>query len=430
MRCRCAASPPTSAPPTRAVYSLFGSKDGLLAALAARPFELLQEGLDALPVTDDAAADLVAAALMFRRFSSEHPALFVLGIQHVPVSEAVAAVAWRSLDVLKAKVQRLADAGRLNGRTVEGATLQFHALCEGMAAVERRGMGVADWEAMWRQAFAALVAGFTANQPLTGDGLPPGVERLERLLRLGVAGGRLGRGARVVPRRRVGQLLLERAPASPRPPRSPPRASCARAAVASTWPSPRPAPAAWRLARGAGFGALGRPLRLRALLAHAHVLGPAADVGVQRAGPRPRSCACRRRRAARGRARSAAASPGSACSAASSASRLSRSRWLVGSSRISTFAPEWTRIASDSRRRSPPESPSSGFSAVLAAEQEAAEQRRAPCSASARSRAAPASSTVPGRPELLGVLGEQAELDVVAAAQLAARRARARRRAP
>lgn len=145
---------------TRAVYSLYGSKDGLLAALAARPFELLHEGLDALPFTDDPAADLVAAALMFRRFSSEHPSLFALGIQHVPVSETVAVVAWESLDVLKAKVQRLADAGRLNGRTVDGATLQFHALCEGMAAVERRGMGVSDWEALWRQAFEALVAGF------------------------------------------------------------------------------------------------------------------------------------------------------------------------------------------------------------------------------------------------------------------------------
>lgn len=151
---------------TRAVYSLFGSKEGLVAALAARPFELLHEGLDALPVTDDAAADLVAAALMFRRFSSEHPALFALGVRHVPVSKTVSVVAWESLDVLKAKVRRLAEAGRLNGRTVDGATLQFHALCEGMAAVERRGMGLSDWEAMWRQAFEALVGGFAA-QPAT-----------------------------------------------------------------------------------------------------------------------------------------------------------------------------------------------------------------------------------------------------------------------
>jgi AcrR family transcriptional regulator len=148
---------------TRAVYSLYGSKDRLVAALAARPFELLHEGLDALPVTDDPAADLVAAGLMFRRFSIEHPSLFALGIQHASAYEAVRVVAWESLNVLKARFQRLAEAGRLRGRTVDAATLQFHALCEGLAAVERRGNPlVSDWEAMWRQAFEALVAGFAS----------------------------------------------------------------------------------------------------------------------------------------------------------------------------------------------------------------------------------------------------------------------------
>jgi len=147
---------------TRAVYSLFGSKEGLVAALAARPFELLREGLESLPVTDDPAADLVEAALMYRRFSNEHPSLWALGIQYVPESGTVNVVAWKSLNLLKEKVGRL----RLHGRTVDQATLQFHALCEGMAAVELRGMsGVADWEAIWRQGFAALVSGFA--QPAT-----------------------------------------------------------------------------------------------------------------------------------------------------------------------------------------------------------------------------------------------------------------------
>jgi AcrR family transcriptional regulator len=152
---------------TRAVYSLYGSKDGLVAALAARPFELLREGLESVPVTDDPAADLVEAALMYRRFSNAHPSLWALGIQYVPESGTVNVVAWESLNLLKERVRRLADAGRLNGRTADQATLQFHALCEGMAAVELREMsGVSDWEAMWRQAFEALVGGFAA-QPAT-----------------------------------------------------------------------------------------------------------------------------------------------------------------------------------------------------------------------------------------------------------------------
>jgi AcrR family transcriptional regulator len=147
---------------TRAVYSLFGSKDGLVAALAARPFELLRDGLESVPVTDDPAADLVAAALMYRDFSNEHPSLFALGMQHARATGFALDVAWESLNLLKERVGRV----RLSGRTVDQATLQFHALCEGMAAVELRGMrDVADWEVIWRQGFEALVAGFA--QPAT-----------------------------------------------------------------------------------------------------------------------------------------------------------------------------------------------------------------------------------------------------------------------
>src|ERR1044072_3294392 len=98
---------------TRAVYSLYGSKDGLVAGLAARPFELLREGLASVPVTDDPAADLVASALMYRRFSNEHPSLWALGIQYVPESGTGNVVAWASLNLLKKKVGRL----RLDGRT-------------------------------------------------------------------------------------------------------------------------------------------------------------------------------------------------------------------------------------------------------------------------------------------------------------------------
>ena len=37
--------------------------------------ELLHEGVDAIPVTDNPRHDLVEAALMFRRFALDHPAL-------------------------------------------------------------------------------------------------------------------------------------------------------------------------------------------------------------------------------------------------------------------------------------------------------------------------------------------------------------------
>src|SRR5580765_5814766 len=60
---------------TRAVYSLFGSKEQLLGALGARAMDVLRVGVGELPVTGDARHDIVEAALVFRRFALERPAL-------------------------------------------------------------------------------------------------------------------------------------------------------------------------------------------------------------------------------------------------------------------------------------------------------------------------------------------------------------------
>ena len=96
-------------------------------------------------------------------------------------------------------------------------------------------------------------------------------------------------------RRRRLQLGARGRARSSRWPRTRAAAACAGAAAHRAVRSERPA----RLAR-----------RERALLvAHAHVLGPAADVAAQRARPRPRPCACRPRRAARGRGRRAGSRP-------------------------------------------------------------------------------------------------------------------------
>lgn len=152
---------------TRAVYSLFGSREGLLVALGARAFELLREGLDALPVTDDPREDLVAAGLMFRRFAVEHPALFAIGVQRTLSQPSLwpefQPTAKAALGVLQRRVARLHQTGELGGRSVIEATFEFHALCEGLAAVELRGTYPgADPERLWRDALRALVIGFRA----------------------------------------------------------------------------------------------------------------------------------------------------------------------------------------------------------------------------------------------------------------------------
>ena len=157
---------------TRAVYSLFGSKEALLVALGARAFDLLAAGLDAMPTTDDPAADLIeAGAVLFRRFALEHPILFRIGVQRALISPELAgqfeAARLRALARLEAKVQRLAGAGRLAGRPVGLAARHFHALCEGLADMELRNPTNGGHEDIWRDALRALVAGLAV--PTAGN---------------------------------------------------------------------------------------------------------------------------------------------------------------------------------------------------------------------------------------------------------------------
>ena len=59
---------------------------------------------------------------------------------------------------------RLEESGLLGARTVRDAACEFHALCEGLAAVELRGLMPAGEEArIWRDALTAFVAGFAAS---------------------------------------------------------------------------------------------------------------------------------------------------------------------------------------------------------------------------------------------------------------------------
>ncbi len=151
---------------TRAVYALFGSKDALVAALGNRAFTMLDDTLDELPQTADPAADLVeAAVVVFRRLAVEHPSLYRVAVQQVPISpqvfarfEQTSGQAWQHL---RGRVARIDEIELLGSRSIDEATLQFHALCEGLAALELRGMLPAGAEERtWRDAIAALVAGF------------------------------------------------------------------------------------------------------------------------------------------------------------------------------------------------------------------------------------------------------------------------------
>jgi AcrR family transcriptional regulator len=155
---------------TRAVYSLFGSKDGLVEALAQRAFELLDAGLEELPETDDPAADLVEVGVgVFRRFVREHPSLFRIAFQRiVPGLRAgpeLTDARQRALAGLEARIHRVADAGLLGGTSVRDATVQFNAMCEGLANAELRDgtlriLPQGDEERAWRGALLTVIRGF------------------------------------------------------------------------------------------------------------------------------------------------------------------------------------------------------------------------------------------------------------------------------
>ncbi len=91
---------------TRAVYSVFGSRDGLLVdAVAQGAFEFLFERIGALEETDDPVADLIDLGLNgFRPLVLEHPALYriafqraIPGMQAGPELTAARTRAWNQL---------------------------------------------------------------------------------------------------------------------------------------------------------------------------------------------------------------------------------------------------------------------------------------------------------------------------------------------
>jgi AcrR family transcriptional regulator len=153
---------------TRAVYSLFGSKQGLIAALAAHGFDLLRTGMEQLPETSAPDDDLIEAGLVIRHFAIEHPALFRIVFRNTAdpfmrSQPGVRSSSAQALDVLKARVARLATVGPPGSTTVDEATLHFRALCDGLAGLELGGTIPSDaCDRLWRAGLGALVRGFAA----------------------------------------------------------------------------------------------------------------------------------------------------------------------------------------------------------------------------------------------------------------------------
>ncbi|MCL2769508.1 MAG: TetR family transcriptional regulator [Solirubrobacterales bacterium] len=144
---------------TRAAYSTFGSKAGLIDALGALAFDWLADQVRRMPETDDPARDLVETAQIFRRLAIEHTVIFQTGFQSESRDSAnplIRRAAARALGQLTRRVERVVPPER-----VRDTVLGISALCEGLATHELRGSFDAGRDPVetWRAMLSTHVAG-------------------------------------------------------------------------------------------------------------------------------------------------------------------------------------------------------------------------------------------------------------------------------
>jgi AcrR family transcriptional regulator len=150
----------------RAIYSVFGGKDGLLRALYREAFHALIADLDKLPVTDDPLADLVAfGAVGFRGWAHKHPHLFRIAFSEVaPIGPPESVSGLDAFGRLRQAIGRCVEAGLMPPGCEQEVALSFHVVCEGLAGFEGRRRSVLhagqDTGPIWQSALSALVRGY------------------------------------------------------------------------------------------------------------------------------------------------------------------------------------------------------------------------------------------------------------------------------
>jgi AcrR family transcriptional regulator len=124
---------------TRAVYSVFGSKEALVRGLATHAFELLMQAVDATPLTEDPVADLQAALVSgFRPYAVKHPDLFRLALVWSPVTPdaGVFEASETAFSRLELRVERVRAAGLLSDRSTREVAFELAAVSNALANLE------------------------------------------------------------------------------------------------------------------------------------------------------------------------------------------------------------------------------------------------------------------------------------------------------
>ena len=163
---------------TRAIYSLFGGKTGLLSAIYEEVGEALSTLHEAVPPSDDPVEEILALAVAYRQGARLHPELYRMvffGMAgFAPTAEQELRARRGYLRVLDA-IERAKARGYFAGRAVNDAGRELWALVHGLASLELPGvLGDPDEaERLWRDAVTTMLRGFLspADPNAVGYGL-------------------------------------------------------------------------------------------------------------------------------------------------------------------------------------------------------------------------------------------------------------------
>lgn len=154
---------------TMAVYTRFGDKDGLLAAMHAVGFRRLGDALTAAAARfpDDPLAALAEMGLAYRQAAMDSPHLYNLMFGEAAPSfrpdEAGKAIADAAYEPLVAGVRNALEAGVLSGGTAERIALFLWAVSHGFVSLEisrKLDMDAGEAEAAYRDALVLSAVPF------------------------------------------------------------------------------------------------------------------------------------------------------------------------------------------------------------------------------------------------------------------------------
>lgn len=150
---------------TRAVYSLFGDKQGLLRGLYHDAAESMRRQHEEVPESEDPLEEITALALGYRQAALQHPHAYVLFMGMVPGFDATRAdrdLATRSLRRVLAALARFVDAGVFPNRDPRAMGMQLWAMVHGLATLELQGHlgSPTQAEQRWREAIDVHVRAY------------------------------------------------------------------------------------------------------------------------------------------------------------------------------------------------------------------------------------------------------------------------------